>query len=407
MNILEAKEDDIKDIFYIMQSVYEGLSNKEYYVYPEITSIKEYVDNGGFILKIVEKNRIIGTMIVTGIIKNGDLIKKINLDRKDLVCEILNVAILEEYRGNKLSSKMLKIAEEKIKKTYSENTIKLIATVHPNNLASLKSFIKNGYEIVDKIVMYNGKERLVVVKEIENNIQERKTRLEQIRENEKKSHTEIYNNEKLYNTNSWLKKPIKTVQDILPLFNGYTKLRVLDLGCGVGRNSIYIAEKFKNINCTIDCVDLLDVAIDKLNQYSIEYDVDTKINGIVKPIEEYEIKNNTYDIIMAVSALEHVDNEKSFVKKLEEIKNGLRKDGIVCLVINTNAREFNIQTNERLEAQFEINLPTHQIQMYLDNIFSQWDVLKNIVKEQEYQIPRDKIVSKLTTSVMTFVARKK
>ena len=50
-------------------------------------------------------------------------------------------------------------------------------------------------------------------------------RLSRIRENEKKSHTEIYINEKLYDTNSWLAKPIKTVQEILK--DGYYKNRFL------------------------------------------------------------------------------------------------------------------------------------------------------------------------------------
>lgn len=72
-------------------------------------------------------------------------------------------------------------------------------------------------------------------------------RLIRIRESERKSHTEIYMNEKLYNTNSWLQKPIKTVQEISSLFNEYEVLRVLDLGCGIGRNSIYIAENFNKM----------------------------------------------------------------------------------------------------------------------------------------------------------------
>ena len=43
-------------------------------------------------------------------------------------------------------------------------------------------------------------------------------RLKQIRESEKKSHIEIYSNEQLYKTEGWLKKPIKIIQDIIPLF---------------------------------------------------------------------------------------------------------------------------------------------------------------------------------------------
>lgn len=58
-------------------------------------------------------------------------------------------------------------------------------------------------------------------------------RLTAIRESERKSHIEMYSNEKLYQEGSWLTKPIKTVLDILPLFEGYKSLNVLDLGSGL------------------------------------------------------------------------------------------------------------------------------------------------------------------------------
>ena len=231
-------------------------------------------------------------------------------------------------------------------------------------------------------------------------------RLIRIRESEKKSHIETYTNEKLYNINSWLQKPVKTVQDILPLFGDYRELRVLDLGCGVGRNSIYIAEKYKNINCIVDCVDLLEIAIEKLKQNARDYNVSENINGIIQSIEEYDICSNSYDFIMAISSLEHVDSEESFLKKLVEIKSGLRENGIVCLIINSDIREINSETNEALEAQFEVNLPTGKIQSFLDDAFLGWSVLKTSVRTQRYDIPRDSIISHLYTNVVTYVARK-
>lgn len=231
-------------------------------------------------------------------------------------------------------------------------------------------------------------------------------RLIRIRENERKSHTEIYTNEKLYNTDSWLQKPIKTVKEIAVLFDEYTELRVFDLGCGVGHNSIYVAERFKNINCIIDCVDLLEIAIEKLAQNAKEHNVISNINGINKSIEDYEMERNSYDFIMAISALEHIDTQESFVKKLIEIKGGLRDNGIVCLVINSDVSEMNLDTKEIIDAQFEVNLPMEKIQEYLNQVFDGWRILKTSVKEQEYDIPREQFVSHLHTNVVTFVARK-
>ncbi|MDE5894233.1 MAG: hypothetical protein K2H45_15065 [Acetatifactor sp.] len=49
-------------------------------------------------------------------------------------------------------------------------------------------------------------------------------RLEQIRSSERKSHTEIYTSRELYQEGSWLRKPIKTVMELMPLFQDYREL---------------------------------------------------------------------------------------------------------------------------------------------------------------------------------------
>ncbi len=231
-------------------------------------------------------------------------------------------------------------------------------------------------------------------------------RINRIRESERKSHTEIYSDEKLYATDSWLRKPIKTVRDIVPLFENYEALRVLDLGSGVGRNSIYVAECFKDKDHVVECVDLLEIAIEKLHENAQERGVSAGIQGIQKSIEEYAIAANSYDLIMAVSALEHIDTEESFRKKLAEIRDGLREKGVVCLVMNSEVREQNKDTKETVDAQFEVNLTTEKMQEYLREVFEGWSVFKSTVSAQEYDIPREGFVSRLSTNVVTFVARK-
>lgn len=231
-------------------------------------------------------------------------------------------------------------------------------------------------------------------------------RIARIRENERKSHTEIYEKEELYKTNSWLQKPIKTVQEVFVSFDEYRELRVLDLGCGIGRNSVFIAEKFKDRKCIIDCVDLLDVAIEKLMQNAKMRNVEHSINGIQKSIETFPIDAQSYDFIMAISALEHIDTEENFCRKLSEIKNGLRENGIACLVINTNVQEMNLNTGETTEAQFEVNLSTAKMQKLLNKVFAGCSLLKTSVIRQEYDVPREGYISRLHTDVVTYVARK-
>lgn len=230
--------------------------------------------------------------------------------------------------------------------------------------------------------------------------------LRRIRQSERKSHEELYSSEELYKEGSWLNKPIKTVLDILPLFETYRELRVLDIGSGIGRNSIAIAQQYKNISCWVDCVDILELAIEKLRVNAEKHDVTHCIHGVVSAIEDYEISENTYDFVLAVSALEHIDSKESFAKKLGEIEKGIKKNGVICLVINSEVKEADKATGEPLPPQFEVNLPTEELQGMLEKEFKGWKILKSTVWEQKYDIPRECGICALETKVVTLVARK-
>lgn len=232
------------------------------------------------------------------------------------------------------------------------------------------------------------------------------SKLSKIREAEKQSHIEIYSSAQLFKEGSWLQKPVKTVTDIIPLLSDKNNLRVLDLGCGIGRNCIPIAKAFKDTHCKIDCVDILDFAIEKLYENAKFHSVENYINGIISPIEDFYIEQNAYDLIIAVSALEHIDSKNSFIDKLIEIDSGLKKYGIVCLIINSNVCEKEKDTGISISPQFEVNMPTEELLQLLRCIFKDYQIIKETTVKQQYDIPRGNIVSSLSTDVVTFTAKK-
>ncbi|HDR7783718.1 MULTISPECIES: class I SAM-dependent methyltransferase [Bacillus] len=231
-------------------------------------------------------------------------------------------------------------------------------------------------------------------------------RINYIRQEEKKYHDLRYEQYKLFETGSWLYKPVKTVMDLMEYFEGQNNLQVLDLGSGVGRNSIPIAQKIKNASGTVTCVDLLDSALTKLQTYSKEHDVFEVIKTEQAAIENYYIQPDTYDYIVAVSSLEHVKSEEDLTNLLHSMKKGTKTGGINCLIINSNIQEIDLHTKEELDALIEINLPTEHMIYLLKNIYKEWKEIKIEIKELAYNIVRNGKHIQLKTNAITFVVQK-
>lgn len=229
-------------------------------------------------------------------------------------------------------------------------------------------------------------------------------RLKKIREAERASHMEVYSRYELFQSGSWMEKPVKTVLELLPMLGDCQNFRGLDLGCGVGRNSIPIAQ---TLGGRVDCVDILPYAIEKLRENGMCYGVVESIRGVVSSIDDYSIAPGQYNLILAISALEHVASEEIFYNKLREIRAGIQENGIVCLVINSGVREWDLKSGNPTEPQFEVNLPIPTLRAMLSGCFAEWEVLRDTVRHQEYKIPRESGLVSLETDVVTFVARRK
>lgn len=127
---------------------------------------------------------------------------------------------------------------------------------------------------------------------------------------------------------------------------------------------------------------------------------------VVQPVENYAIKENSYDLIIAISVLEQINTKDSFIEKLCEIKRGLRERGVVYLVINSNVEEHDKLTGEEVPVQIGINLDTKELKKILLHFFGYWKILKFTIQHQQYDVPREHAMREWKTKVVTLVARK-
>jgi 2-polyprenyl-3-methyl-5-hydroxy-6-metoxy-1,4-benzoquinol methylase len=231
-------------------------------------------------------------------------------------------------------------------------------------------------------------------------------RITRIRSEEKTYHDYCYDHFELFEPGSWLHKPVKTVLGVLDQFRDHEYVNALDLGAGVGRNSIPIAQSLRGRNGRVVCVDLLESAIQKLLDYAEKYDAQTYIQPVLSDIEHYVIDPESYDMIVAVSALEHLRSEYVLEQKLNEMVLGTKNNGVNCIIISSNIREVVMDTNQQLGPMFEVNLSTETMLRLLDACYEGWEIQRKSVNQQEYEIMRPDQAVKLTGDIVTYVAKR-
>lgn len=231
-------------------------------------------------------------------------------------------------------------------------------------------------------------------------------RIANIRAEEKKYHDQCYDTYNLFEHGSWLHKPVSTVINLVDRYKNQEFLNILDLGAGIGRNSIPIAESIKPRNGKVVCVDLLESAIAKLKSYSQQFGVEPYIVPILSDIEHFAIEPNEYDIIVAVSSLEHVSSAQILQQKLSEMNAGTRAGGANCIIIASNIREVVLENEHELDPMFEVNLSTESMVELLNRQFAGWEIEQLTVKPLAFEINRNGHPVKLTSDCITFVARK-
>lgn len=189
-------------------------------------------------------------------------------------------------------------------------------------------------------------------------------------------HREYYSAHELFQPGTWIEKPNSALMGIGEKLAGRQNLRLLDLGSGVGRNSIPLAQLLSHAAITIDCVDIVDVAIEKLKENASRYKVAHIIKPIVGNIAELSISAGTYDLVMAMSVLEHAVPSDQFEAIIKRIQAGTKAEGFNCLSITTNLSETDCETGKSIAPIISTAISSQACEDLLQNLYRGWDIQK-------------------------------
>ena len=200
-------------------------------------------------------------------------------------------------------------------------------------------------------------------------------------------HKEFFKKAKLFEKGTWIAESeeylLKIVRDN---FEKIKDVKILDLGCGVGRNAIPIAKIIGPNGGKVFCVDVLDIAIEKLGENSKKYGVSDFIETEVNAVEDFFIKENYFDLVLSFSVLEHgVSSEKGFFKTIERIKNGTKKNGLNYLGITTNLEELDAKTLKQLPKDIIYDATFDKAKSDLEQAYKGWEIIsaeKSFYKEE-------------------------
>ena len=120
----------------------------------------------------------------------------------------------------------------------------------------------------------------------------------------------------------WLRKPVPFIVEALFLFRKCGAHQFLDLGCGVGRNTIYLAKQ----GFSVIGIDISKNALKKAKSWS-EIEGITNVTVLCASMTHLPFISRAFDAIISVSVIHHAV-KKAIEKAIEEVHEVLKDNGL-------------------------------------------------------------------------------
>ena len=187
----------------------------------------------------------------------------------------------------------------------------------------------------------------------------------------------------------WGHEPGSLIKRLAQHINSFRGLRVLDAGCGEGKNSVYLASK----GAQVDAFDISEYALKnaKSNYSSVK-----NVNWQMVDIRNLALPRAHYDVTIAYGLL-HCLSTPSEIESVVHTLQNATKDGGYNVVCAFNSRFQDL----RAHPEFTPCLIAHQ--SFLD-LYSKWKIIESSDEDLIESHPHNNIVH--THSMTRLIAQK-
>lgn len=102
----------------------------------------------------------------------------------------------------------------------------------------------------------------------------------------------------------------KATKQYINLLNPTSDMKILDIACGKGRTSVYVAKKF---GCKVVGIDIREDSIEEAKKYAVKNRIDHLVSFQVADAEKLPFGDNEFDMTMSQAMLILVDNKNKVV----------------------------------------------------------------------------------------------
>jgi 2-polyprenyl-3-methyl-5-hydroxy-6-metoxy-1,4-benzoquinol methylase len=170
-------------------------------------------------------------------------------------------------------------------------------------------------------------------------------------------------------------RPYKELQDYFR--NHSTKGKVLDLGCGQGRDSLF----FASLGFQVTAIDISKIGVEQMIHKAKEKGLN--INGIVADVQKYKMKGR-FDIILFDMLLHSFENEQQ-LGLLKIYSHHLEKNGKICIV-------------------FPDDMNSNHFMNMINSLPGDWDLLDEIIINDVPKIEEEDTDYKFTMMVVRSIS---